>query len=399
MEFEKLNKKVWSEKYIRKHFPDDYTVINEFPGNTFSEKIYNALHNNTRIAKCPVCGKQLSFINVTKGYRKVCSQECNYKIRYEKTKQTCLKRYGVENYSATKECREKVKQTCLKRYNGIGTASEKTKQKGIDTCLKRYGVENYSATKECREKVKQTCLKRYGVENYSATNEYKNRIKQTCLEKYGTTSVFASNIVKNKSKQTCLEKYGTTNGGWSEIAQRKIKETNNVKYGCDFAISSAEIRNKINNTFRHKYNVENPLQIENIKQKVKETKDKNHTHNTSSIEEQFASWLDENNILYIRQYKSEQYPFCCDFYFPEKDLYFEINGHWSHGLHPFDENNEDDKRKVGTWKQKGTEYYNNAIKTWTVSDTLKVNTANENKLNFRVVYSCKLDEVIKEYKR
>ena len=347
MEFEKLSKKAWTEMYIKKHFPDDYAYIEKFPGNSFSERIYNAINNNTQTKTCPVCGRPLKFINVTKGYRTVCSQECNYKIRYEKTKKTCLEKYGVENYSSTKECKAKVKQTCLERYGGIGFASEKIKEKSNNTKLSKYNDNHYSN----RTKAKQTCLEKYGGENPFATEETKDKIKQTCLEKYGVEHYSSTNEYKKKTKRTCLIRYG----------------------------------------------VENPTQLGTIQQKIKETKDKNHTHNTSSVEEKFATWLKDNNINFVRQYKSDKYPFCCDFYFPDRDLYFEINGFWTHGLHPFDADNKDDVKKLENWKQMNTKFYNNAINTWTVSDPLKVKTAKENKLNFKVIYSDKLNDVIKSY--
>ena len=67
----------------------------------------------------------------------------------EKFKQTCLKKYGVEYASQSKEIKEKIKQTCLKKY----------------------GVECSFQSKEIKEKIKQTCLKRYGVENPSQNPE------------------------------------------------------------------------------------------------------------------------------------------------------------------------------------------------------------------------------------
>ena len=240
-----------------------------------------------------------------------------------------------------------MKQTCIERYGGIGCGSEKIKEKSNNTKLSKYNDNHYSN----RAKAKQTCLEKYGVENPFAAEEIKKKIKQIFTEKYGVDHYSSTDEYKKKTKQTCLEKYG----------------------------------------------VENPTQLDTIQQKIKETKDKNHTHNTSSVEEQFASWLKDNNINFVRQYKSEQYPFCCDFYFPDKDLYFEINGFWTHGLHPFDTNNEDDIKKLESWKQMNTEFYNNAINTWTVSDPLKVKTAKDNELNFKVVYSDKLNDVIKAY--
>ena len=64
--------------------------------------------------------------------------------------------------------------------------------------------------------------------------------------------------------------------------------------------------------------------------------------------------LKENNINYKTQYKSELYPFCCDFYFPDNDLYLEINAHWTHGYHPFDSTNKDDLLLLEQWKKKNT---------------------------------------------
>lgn len=53
-----------------------------------------------------------------------------------------------------------------------------------------------------------------------------------------------------------------------------------------------------------------------------------------------------NNVK--RNYKSELYPFHCDFYIPEKDLYIEYQGHPGHGNEPFDEQNSYHKQILET---------------------------------------------------
>ena len=63
----------------------------------------------------------------------------------------------------------------------------------------------------------------------------------------------------------------------------------------------------------------------------------------------------------IRQYQSEKYPFNCDFYIKSLDLYIECNFSWTHGKHWFDENNEEDIRRLEFMKSKNTAYYDNAI--------------------------------------
>ena len=431
----KLNNREISERYIKCHYPVFYDYLTEKYGDLkYDEKIYLYRNNLKKTDKghCKLCGKPTKFINKTIGYATYCSAKCSNsdKEKIEKQKQTTLLHYGVENPSQHKTIKEKKKQTCASHFEG-GYASEEIKKKTKQICLERYGDENYrniekqqitklkkygNKTFTNREKAAQTTLNKYGYKSPFGCKEFIEKSKQTKLEKYGDKYYvnlerakrtkferYGDEYFSNRKKyiNTCLERYGVTNT-FSINKERNIEKTKQTclaRYGTYCYSKTTEYKEKTKQNNIKKYGVTHTSMLDLVKQKIKETKDKNHTHNTSSIEEQFASWLDENNISYIRQYKSEQYPFCCDFYFPEKDLYFEINGHWSHGLHPFDENNEDDKRKVGTWKQKGTEYYNNAIKTWTIADPLKVKTAKENNLNFKVFYSCNLNEVINEYER
>ena len=88
-------------------------------------------------------------------------------------------------------------------------------------------------------------------------------------------------------------------------------------------------------------------------------------------------------ISYICEYnKDVRYPFNCDFYLPYYDLFIEINGHWTHGQHPFDKNNENDILTLNLWKSKNTEFYDNAINVWTKRDVNKRTIAKTNNLNY-----------------
>ena len=83
---------------------------------------------------------------------------------------------------------------------------------------------------------------------------------------------------------------------------------------------------KRNETCMNKYGVESCMLLQSIKNKKYNTQRENNSFNSSRVEDEFASWLDLNNISYIRQFKSNEYPFMCDFYFPDKNMYFEILG-------------------------------------------------------------------------
>ena len=64
-------------------------------------------------------------------------------------------------------------------------------------------------------------------------------------------------------------------------------------------------------------------------------------------------------------------------------FYKKCNGSWTHGGHPFDENNQEDIDKLNLWKEKNTKYYQNAINTWTNLDVRKRTIAKNNNLNYK----------------
>lgn len=96
-----------------------------------------------------------------------------------------------------------------------------------------------------------------------------------------------------------------------------------------------------------------------------------------------------------RQYFSIVYPFACDFYIPELDLYIEYQGHFSHGKEPFDPHKEEHIKKVELWKSKNKRSYNDAINVWTVRDPLKRETARKNNLNWIEFFT--MDEFMEWY--
>lgn len=95
----------------------------------------------------------------------------------------------------------------------------------------------------------------------------------------------------------------------------------------------------------------------------------------------------EDNI-YRNYDKDPRYPFACDFYIKPLDLFIELNLHWSHGGHLFNEQNEEDINKLNIWKEKAktSAFYKKSIETWTIRDPLKMQTAIANKLNYKVYY-------------
>ena len=103
------------------------------------------------------------------------------------------------------EIREKTRQTCLKRYGVTSTNKlESMKEKSRDTCLKKYGTDYAIQNKEMREKIEKTNLEKYGTKIASCNKEIANKIRT----KLTTKSEEERKIIQKKIRQTNLEKYG-----------------------------------------------------------------------------------------------------------------------------------------------------------------------------------------------
>lgn len=151
---------------------------------------------------------------------------------------------------------------------------------------------------------------------------------------------------------------------------------------------SEEQKQKCSRSHKGKKLTESKLEIRASKEYL--TKKKNNSFNTSKPEEElYKSLLEQyNEKTILRRYKEERYPFYCDFYILEDDLFIELNAHWTHGGKPYDPEDIECQQKLKLWQEKAkqSKFYENAIKTWTERDVEKQRVAKENKLNYKVIY-------------
>lgn len=195
--------------------------------------------------------------------------------------------------------------------------------------------------------MRKTNLEKYGKEYYSQTDEYREKVKQTSLMKYGTEHFLQSDVVKDKIMNTVIDRYDV-----NYIFQREdIQEMSHSQESLE---------------------------------KIYNTKKKNNTFSSSKPEKELEVELRKLFPDLKTQYKSEVYPFACDYYIPSLDLYIEYNGMWTHGGCFYDENDENSRNILEMWKQRSehSTFYKNAIDGWTQRDILKLNTALENNLNY-----------------
>lgn len=460
---EDLNGNHSREIYIKLHYPEFHKYLLEnYPSDLkFKERMYWYFNGITERPVCKKCGKPTKFIGPDRGYCGYCSYQCLNTSEEKKTKtqQTNIERYGGVAPACSKEIQKKMKKTNLERYGsetynnresaqktmiekygGVGNASpqikekqqrtlkertgetnpmhiEEVKEKIRENNRKKYGVDWVFQRKDIRQKTEQTKTDRYGDPHYINIDKALNTIKEHNLEKYGVEYNLQQPQVREKSIRTCIERYGDPNYnnpeqqkqtmqehfgtrgnfGRPEVAEQSLR-TCIERYG-DFDITDIE-------EIKKRYGIENHMQIPGVVEKGFQTRKENGTLNSSTIEKEFEQYLKENNIEYKSQYKSDGYPFFCDFYLPKYDLYIEIQGTWCHGYHPFDENNPEDIEKLTEWINIGTSYYLKAAHTWTIRDINKRNTAKNNKLNYLELFTTnikiaveQLNNKIKEFEK
>ena len=274
----------------------------------------------------------------------------------EKCKRTMIEKYGVDNPM-------KVKSIAKKMSNTVKSKSEDEKN-------------------EILNKRKATNLERYGFESASQNPDIMAKIQKSIFENNDI------NEIKAKIEQTCLERYGSKTFLSSDYAREKIKQTNIEKYNGPAPMCSDEIKRKKAQTVKERYGVESIMMVDDVVEKIHQSKVANNTYGVSSIEEDMYLKLCDifGSDDVFRQYKSDPYPFSCDFYIKSRDMYVEFNGLWTHGKQWFDVNNNKFNEIVKSWKLKNTKYYDNAVDVWTVKDVKKRETARDNNLNYLVFW-------------
>lgn len=336
---------------------------------------------------CVICGKPVNFLNGKKNqlFNKTCCKEHANMLDGITVKKVLKDIYSDVNKK--QEINNKIRETCLLKY---GDEHYSNRIKAKETCLQRYGVTSPLKSEIFKQKSKDTCLQKYGVEYTGQIPEKIEKTHKACLEKYGVDSVFKVQKFRNQSLDTCIKKYAS-----DEDDINSIVNIGQLKY----------VKDKIKNTCLEKYGVENPMQTQyyknlissilssnEIQEKIYNTKLLNNSFNISYQEDVCFDLLKEKYSDCIRQYKSELYPFNCDFYIPSLDLYIEYNGSHYHHYHPFDINDDNDINELNRLKEKAENsnahkngkksQYDNIIYTWTILDLKKRNIAQQNNLNY-----------------
>ena len=268
-----------------------------------------------------------------------------------------IAQHGTDNPFKLDEYQEKAAQTREERYGARYTLAEgsvfadEARKKGRATRRSRERYTRVLTPDEIARRsarTAKTVRSRYGVDHVSQIPSAREAQRQRA-EQYGKQWA-------EKARQTNIERYGFPSWTMGDEARREISKR----------MSSARVQRQ-----------------------SLATKKRNATLATSFSEdalyELLVEYADQHGMTVVRQHRDEKrYPFAVDFYIPERDLFIELNGSWSHGGHWYEVDREMDQKTVQTWRKKGekSQYYLNALGTWTERDVRKREAAREAQLNY-----------------
>lgn len=268
-----------------------------------------------------------------------------------------IAQYGTDNPFKLEGFQEKAAQTREERYGARYTLAEgsvfadEARKKGRET---RYARERYTRVLTPDEiarrsaRTAKTVRSRYGVDHVSQIPSVRAAQSQRAQQ-------FAHQWAE-KARQASIERYGVPHPNMREEFRQEVSKR----------MSSARVQ-----------------------QQSLATKKRNGTLTMSSSEdavyELLCDYVNQHGMTVVRQYRDEKcYPFAVDFYIPERDLFIELNGSWSHGGHWYESDREMDQKIVQTWLKKGkkSKYYRVALETWTKRDVRKREAARQAELNY-----------------
>lgn len=301
----------------------DYLISRFDDTNNITEVLYRLKNNLDKPKSCPNCGKPLRFEGLQVGYLTYCSRDCEHEYTLKKI---------ANRQEAEKKAREEKLSTLYKEETG-----KDVDDNVIIEMINKYGQKHVAATYSKYER--NYISKQHSV--YKDVYEY-------LVNRYYDSDSISETLYRIK------------NG----IEERPVCEV------CGGRVLYIGKHNNMwgrycSNQCKYEAGTKNLVQGD-------------HTASVSNEEKRIGNILKTNGINAEAQYKSESYPFFCDMYVKELDLYIEYQGYYAHGPHPYRNNEEDREHIDNVLKSKG-EW---SVKRWTETDVNKRRTAKENNLNY-----------------
>lgn len=338
------------------------------------------LRGYTQDAIMSLCGVDVGYRG--RKYRDILSgiDRFQYKVTYVKERQ-----YDIVNVLETYESGVPVEDLLLSI--GIGSRNGFSLKKLFED----LGYKNEFVVAD--KKRKHTLMTKgfelkYEIDNPFKLQEFQEKGVRTRLEKYGGEYTLSrGSILSSQARATFAQ--NMKDEKYKESIVEKRKEMCERNYGVAFPLLSREVQMRLKATCLKTYGVDSYSKTDEFKTKMSDssaiwvpkmfaTKKSRGNLNTSCVENYIANELQG----FEREYVSERYPYHADFYDSDRNLFIEVNAHWTHGGHWYDTFSAFDAQKLTSWQAKSSSYIDKAIKTWTLSDVNKRQCARDNKLNY-----------------
>lgn len=264
---------------------------------------------------------------------------------------------------------------------------------------------------EVKAKKKEKFLKTFYSKSIEEHQEWRRKNSQGGKRRWAATTEADKQKIADKVS-TGIKKF------WDNLSEedKKLREQHRQKTRENWTVEEYEnYTDKMSQSAVLDRTKRTAEDYKKISEKAAKTHRKNNSFNNSkpeiSLRKILVEIFNENDI--ITEYSDDpRYPFKCDFYIKSEDLFIELNAHWTHGKHPFDNSNPKDILTMNKWIDKQAYYINSkgrkiknsyfcAVDVWTCKDVIKRNTAKENSLNYIEIFNFKnKDDVLnalKEY--
>ena len=293
--------------------------------------------------------------------------------------------YGTDNPFKLEGFQEKAAQTREERYGARYTMAEgsvfaeEARKKGQESLepIRRAKRERTLARKKREREERQRERALHGYHRRILTDEEKivanERRIATSQSRYGV-----DHPSQRASFRQSMSQYMCDPDNQWRIRARTVA-TNQERYGVAYFTQLPE----------HRQEQSRRMSDPSHQRRISRAKRENGTFNTSLSEDVLykllVEYVNQHGMTVVRQYRDDdRYPFAADFYIPERDLFIELNGSWSHGGHWYELERAMDQKTVQTWRTRGkrSKYYINALETWTKRDVRKREAARQAELNY-----------------
>ena len=303
--------------------------LSNFPGKTSLENLY-LFYTSSQIPLCE-CGNPIPFDTYSRPYKSFCSLQCARKSSktWDKYKETCLKKYGVDSTNKVDEISIKRSKS-LKKAHEDGSLMEKIKTTNIE----KHGLAYPLQREEIKKKIKDTKLEKYGDENYN--NQEKT--KETCLEKYGVDhamklELINKKVVEGRKETTKIRMFNKLSNLNSVLPLFSLSEYVNIHYSNKYLWKCRACGNIFNDDIYANRLPRCPVCFPPLS-------------GPSIAEKEVANWIKTLNIGIEENTRSIIHPLELDIYIPSYDFAIEFDGlYWHSELKNEDKNYHLNKTK------------------------------------------------------